>query len=164
MDYRSRPQRQSPSDAMVLRSSSRSGSEDSMDIERWYYVARKVGFRWKFFVWRKQFWRLRANRLLMLHWWQTWPDNVGTEIYELAGGCAVRLQRIEPTPRLRFEPTPNIDWFEEEFGHHRSGGLEDDFLLIWQARQEIFGWHVCIDSRLPLLTRNIWVPRNGLRH
>ena len=132
MVYRCRPQLASPSDAMVLRSPSPSGSEDSIETsehkERWYYVARKVGLRWKFFVWRKQFWRLRANRLLMPHWWQRWPDNVGTEIYELAGGCA-RLQRIEPTPRLRIEHS-----------------------------------YVCIDSRLPLLTRNIWVPHNGLRH
>ena len=117
MVYRCRPQLASPSDAMVLRSPSPSGSEDSIETsehkERWYYVARKVGFRWKFYVWRKQFWRLRANRLLMLHWWQTWPDNVGTEIYELAGGCAVRLLRIESTPLLRFER--RFERFEEQF-------------------------------------------------
>ena len=94
-----------------------SDSEETTDQKlRWRFVAWSVIFRWKFFIWRKQYWRKRKCFLLLSRWLSKLEPNAVAQVYDFAGPP---MSSLATTPRGHdaYKPTRDWDWMEYIFDY-----------------------------------------------
>jgi hypothetical protein len=102
-----------------------SDSEETTDQKlRWRFVAWSVIFRWKFFIWRKQYWRKRKCFLLLSRWLSKLEPDAVAQVYDFAGPPMSSLA-TKPRGRDAYKPTRDWDWMEH---------------LDWDWMEHLFDW------------------------
>ena len=85
-----------------------SDSEETTDQKlRWRFVAWSVIFRWKFFIWRKQYWRKRKSFLLLSRWLSKLEPETLKQVYDFAGPHMLKW-----TGWWTYKPNLDWDWME----------------------------------------------------